>query len=96
MSKEVVKLIDAIEWPVIGMTLEECAKSLRVDPKTIRTFIKAGDFPARKVGRGYRIDPDAVKRWLDTREPKGPISGPGPGWFKKAHEAGNQDAEDEE
>lgn len=53
-----------IEWPKIGMTLDEAAEALRVDSKTIRTLIKAGDFPARKVGKGYRIDPDAVKHWL--------------------------------
>ena len=57
------------EWPLIGMTLEETAEALRVDSKTLRTLIKAGNFPARKVGVGWRIDPDAVKRWLDTMPP---------------------------
>lgn len=57
-------LVDVVEWPAIGMTLEEAAKALRVDSRTLRSLIKAGDFPARKVGVGWRIDPEAVKRWL--------------------------------
>lgn len=53
-----------VEWPAVGMTLEEAADSLRVDSKTLRRLIKDEGFPARKVGVGWRIDPDAVKRWL--------------------------------
>ena len=56
-------------WPLIGMTLDEAAEALRVDPKTLRTLIKQGDFPARKVGVGYRIDPEAVKGWLAKPRP---------------------------
>ncbi|MDL2279233.1 helix-turn-helix domain-containing protein [Desulfovibrio sp. OttesenSCG-928-G11] len=55
---------EQVKWPIIGMTLDEAAQALRVDPKTLRTLIKAGDFPARKVGKGYRIDWDAAKLWL--------------------------------
>ena len=58
-----------IKWPAIGMTLDEAAESLRVDPKTLRTLIKAGDFPARKVGKGYRISHKAVERWLEEGKP---------------------------
>ena len=53
-----------IEWPAVGMTLEEAADALRVDSKTLRRLIKEEGFPARKVGVGWRIDPDAVKHWL--------------------------------
>ncbi|MDL2216956.1 helix-turn-helix domain-containing protein [Desulfovibrio sp. OttesenSCG-928-M14] len=60
---------ERVKWPTIGMTLDEAAEALRVDPKTLRTLIKAGDFPARKVGIGYRIDPDAVKAWLALPRP---------------------------
>lgn len=58
-----------IKWPTIGMTLEEAAEAFRVDPKTLRTLIKTGEFPARKVGKGYRIDWDAAKRWLAEGKP---------------------------
>ena len=59
-------MVQEIEWPLIGMTVDEAAKSLRVDRKTILRAIQDG-FPARKVGVGWRIDPDAVKRWLAER-----------------------------
>lgn len=57
-------------WPLIGMTVEEAAAALRVNPRTVRDMIRDTDFPARKMGgktggKSWRIDPDAVKRWLD-------------------------------
>lgn len=59
-----------IEWPAVGMTLEETADALRVDSKTLRRLIKEEGFPARKVGVGWRIDPDAVKAWLAEKPSK--------------------------
>lgn len=60
------------EWPLIGMTIDETAAALRVNPKTVRDMIKARpDFPARRMGakgRDWRIDPDALRRWLDGRD----------------------------
>lgn len=55
---------EKIEWPKLGMTVEEAAEVLRVAPNTIRLLIKERDFPAKKVGKGWRIDHDAVKAWL--------------------------------
>ncbi len=57
-------MAEKIEWPAIGMTADEAAEALRVDRKTIFKLLQRGDFPARKVGVGWRIDPDAVKAWL--------------------------------
>ena len=91
-----MELVDAIDWPPIGMTLDEAAAALRVDSKTLRTLIKAGDFPARKVGVGWRIDPDAVKRWLDTREPKSPEPSLTRGWYSKAMQEAKESAQDGE
>ena len=56
-------MVQEIEWPLIGMTVDEAAKALRVDRKTVLKAIQDG-LPARKVGVGWRIDPEAVKRWL--------------------------------
>lgn len=53
-------------WPIIGMTLEEAADALRVDRKTIFKAIQDSGLPARKVGVGWRIDPDAVRTWIAT------------------------------
>lgn len=60
---------ESVKWPVIGMTLDEAAEALRVNTKTLRDLIKQGDFPARKVGKGYRVDPEAVKAWLALPRP---------------------------
>lgn len=58
-------MVEKINWPPIGMTVEECADALRIDRKTIFQALQAG-LPARKVGRSWRIDPDAVRAWLAT------------------------------
>lgn len=53
------------EWPpVIGLTVDEAAAAMRTDDKTVRKLIQAGSLPARLVGRGYRIDPDALRAWV--------------------------------
>ena len=57
------------DWSLIGMTLDEAADALRVNTKTLRMLIKEGDFPARKVGKSFRVDPDAVKSWLAKPRP---------------------------
>ena len=62
-------MVEQTSWPLIGMTLDEAAEALRVDAKTLRGLIKQGDFPARKVGKGYRIDQEAVRRWLAKPRP---------------------------
>ena len=62
-------MVDKTEWPLIGMTLDEAAEALRVDRRTVQKAILDGGLPARKVGVGWRIDPEAVKAWL--------ASGPG-------------------
>ena len=50
--------------PTIGLTVDEVAKALRVDEKTVRKLIKIEGLPARIVGRGYRIEEGALRRWL--------------------------------
>lgn len=50
--------------PTIGLTVDEVAKALRVDEKTVRKLIKTEGLPARLVGRGYRVEEGALRRWL--------------------------------
>ena len=57
--------MDKADWPLIGMTLEECADALRINRNTIFKALQDG-LPARKVGRSWRVDPDAVRTWLAT------------------------------
>ena len=63
-------MVEKAEWPLIGMTLDECAAALRVERRTVQKAILDGSLPARKVGVGWRIDPDAVKAWLATGNAK--------------------------
>lgn len=59
-------------WGIIGMTIPECAQALRIHERTLRDMIASRpDFPARKMGKsgkGWRIDVDALKKWLDGRD----------------------------
>lgn len=60
-----LQAVPPAEWPpVIGLTVDEAAAALRTDDKTIRRLIQSGSLPARLVGRGYRIDPDALRAWV--------------------------------
>ena len=58
-------------WPLIGMTTEEAAKSLRVDVKTVHDAIKEGGLPARLVGKGWRISPKALEEWIASGKGEG-------------------------
>ena len=63
--KSRLKAVPPAEWPpLIGLTVDEAAAALRTDDKTVRKLIQTGEIPARIVGRGYRIDPDAIRAWM--------------------------------
>ena len=74
-------MVDSADWPVIGMTVEETAEALRVDVKTVRRLIKDGSIPARKVGVGWRVEPEAVKEWLRQGTPQAELDAPRPGYW---------------
>ncbi|MDQ4095126.1 MAG: helix-turn-helix domain-containing protein [Actinomycetota bacterium] len=48
-------------------TVAEVARQLRVSNMTVYRLIKAGQLPAVRVGRGYRIRDDDVRKYLDER-----------------------------
>ncbi len=54
----------APEWGIIGMTVEEAAKALRVDRRAVLGAIRDRGLPAVKIGRGWRIEPEALRRWM--------------------------------
>lgn len=63
--KSRLKAVPPAEWPpLIGLTVDEAAAALRTDDKTVRKLIQSRAIPYRVVGRGYRIDPDALREWL--------------------------------
>lgn len=60
-----LKAVAPEAWPpLVGLTVDEAAASLRTDDKTVRRLIQSGSLPARLVGRGYRIDPGALRAWV--------------------------------
>ena len=56
--------MENIDWPHIGMTLNEAASALCVHPRTVQLAILHSGLPARKIGVSWRIDPEAVRAWL--------------------------------
>ena len=46
------------------LTVQEVAELMRVSTMTVYRLIKAGDIPALKVGKSYRLREDDVDRWI--------------------------------
>lgn len=46
------------------LTPQEVSELLRVSVYTVRRWIKDGDLPAYKVGRGWRISETEIDKWL--------------------------------
>ena len=49
------------------MTVAEVARQLRVSNMTVYRLVKAGQLRAVRVGRGYRITEDDVRKYLEQR-----------------------------
>ena len=54
------------------LTPQEVAKLLRVSVYTVRRWIKDGNLPAYKVGRGWRISESDLGTWLIQQRPRTP------------------------
>jgi excisionase family DNA binding protein len=57
----------AMEHPSF-LTPQEVSEILRVSVYTVRRWIKEGDLPAYKVGRGWRISGAAMDEWLGQHQ----------------------------
>ena len=55
--------------PTIGrfLTVAEVARQLRVSNMTVYRLIKAGQMPAVRIGRGFRLREEDVRKYLDAR-----------------------------
>ena len=49
------------------LTVAEVARRFRVSNMTVYRLIKSGQLGAVRVGRGYRIREEDVRRYLDER-----------------------------
>lgn len=54
--------------PQAFLTPQEVSDLLRVSVYTVRRWIKEGDLPAYKVGRGWRISEADIAEWLDSNQ----------------------------
>jgi excisionase family DNA binding protein len=48
-------------------TVAEVARQLRVSNMTVYRLIKSGQLSAVRVGRGYRIRSEDIRKYLDAR-----------------------------
>jgi len=48
------------------LTVQEVAELMRVSTMTVYRLIKAGDLPAVRVGRSFRVPEQAVHEYLDS------------------------------
>ncbi len=49
------------------LTVAEVARHLRVSNMTVYRLVNSGQLPAVRVGRGYRIREDDVRKYLEQR-----------------------------
>lgn len=49
------------------LTVAEVAQLMRVSTMTVYRLIKAGDLPAVRVGKSYRLREDDIDRYLSRR-----------------------------
>lgn len=49
------------------LTVAEVARQLRVSNMTVYRLVKAGELAAVRVGRGYRIRAEDVRKYLQQR-----------------------------
>ena len=50
-------------------TLKDLAALLEVSVITLRSYIEQGRLQATKIGRSYRVTEEALKAFLDKRQP---------------------------
>lgn len=58
--------MEKLEYPVLGLTLDEAAAVLRVDRRSVVKSMKEDGLPYRKVGRSYRIGYQALQDWINS------------------------------
>jgi len=52
------------------LTIEQVATKLQIHWQTVLTYIKSGKLRAVKLGRGYRIDPNDLERFIESIKTK--------------------------
>lgn len=69
------------------MTPDEAAKVLRVDPETLRRWLRSGEFKAAKTKAGWRISQQDMEQFLITRHTRQPDDDDDAYWAAEADAA---------
>jgi len=56
--------------PIPGLSLQEAADLLKVDPETVRLWLKAGELEGIKRGTRWRVTREAIEAFLVAHTPK--------------------------
>lgn len=56
--------------PIPGLSLQEAADLLKVDPETVRLWIREGELQAVKRGTRWRVKREAIEAFIDAHTPK--------------------------
>lgn len=59
---------DSARVPEPMLTTAEVAAWLRVDCKTLRSYVRRRGLPCTRLGRGLRFSVAEVSRWLERRK----------------------------
>jgi len=52
-------------------TVDEVAKQLKLNPETIRVYIRGGDLQASYIGKSYRITEEDLVEFIEAHKIKG-------------------------
>jgi len=52
------------------LTVEQVASKLQIHWQTVLTYIKSGKLRAVKLGRGYRLDPQDLEKFVESIKTK--------------------------
>ena len=51
------------------LTVEQASDLLQLKAETLRTYLRKGIVPGRKIGKAWRISEEALRLWLQSATP---------------------------
>ena len=64
------------EQAVSIMTIDDVSAYLQLHPLTVRRLARAGEIPAMKIGRQWRVQRELLDRWLEEQSLKNVVVSP--------------------
>lgn len=53
------------------MTVDQVAEHLQMNPQVVRRWLQDGRLPGIKIGREWRVDPNDLKAFIESKKRKG-------------------------